>query len=469
MAATKILHGPNQELMNDTRLELCPLALVERLGPVEIVYGRWDRIFGCWIYENGKPTRRHSPAPALLDKRGKLSLSEIPLCADIEELLAQFEEQGFEPPRHHLGEGIPGYSSTISPIIFRENELLDVNETVCDTYDFDTLEKFNTFIELIPGSVRRLAAQFGNNQWLILEAIWTRPQFERFVEQAVLDGSRGYISTCLISAGWQILNTEERRKLIDYVCSNKRRDVLSRLLNREVSNAALNAVSKLTDDEYDEQFWDELFHVLANPQKAKALAHANKLTPDTIRNLTALPGSLCLPEMISALDEFDLGGVLKAGLDIDLNELDDRILTRIRQILKNVRTSEDLDDRQDRIERVILEHAEFPPPPISGDRILQPLTSYEALVNEAKQMNNCVGNYADGVLHGHTYYFSWRGTERATVEITSEKNGAWTLTEHLGPENSQLSKKTSLEIMRSVLEGQTRSSHRRSASQASKK
>ena len=201
MTATKTRHGPDRELTNDAGLELCSLALVERLGPVKIVYGRWDRIFGCWIHENGKPARRHSPA--LLDKRGRLSLCEIPSCADIEELLAQqFEGSEIYPPRPE--EGMPGYSSTISPLVCRESEY-DENETVWDIHDLDVLEKFNTFMELIPVSVRRLAAQFGNGHWPVLEAIWTCPQFERFVERSVLDGSQGYISTCLVLAGWRNL------------------------------------------------------------------------------------------------------------------------------------------------------------------------------------------------------------------------------------------------------------------------
>ncbi len=456
MTATSALHYSDQLPMDDSRLELCPMALVERLGPLEIVYGRWDKVFGCWIYENGKPTRRASPASPLLDKRGKLSLSEIQLSVELEERNASIEaeEAVSEAFKHHLEEGIPGYSSKVSPMISRPNDVLYTDDTVWDVYDFEVLEKFHTFIELIPISVRQLAAQFGNNQWLVLEAIWTQPHFEFFVEQSVVDGSMGYVSACLMLAGWYSLNSIERQGLILEICSKKRRNVLSGLLKREVSHPTLKAVSKLRFDESDEPFWDDFFRVLANPRKAKALAHAKSLTPETIRNVAALPGKLCLPGMVSVLGEVDLREIIEARCNLDLNELDDRPVSRVRQILKHVRTEEDLEDRLDRIEAIIFEYQEFPSPPILGNGHLQPLSSFEALQLEAKEMRNCVDQFAEAVLRGRSYYYSWHGTERATVETTSQKNGAWILAEHLGPRNASLRKDTSLEIMKSVLEGQ---------------
>ena len=81
----------------------------------------------------------------------------------------------------------------------------------------------------------------------------------------------------------------------------------------------------------------------------------------------------------------------------------------------------------------------LPEPPIPGNGNLVPITTPRELAKEAREMKNCVTNYLKGIRSGWTYLYSWRGRERATVQLSlNEQSDDWFLNEHLGIANQRL-------------------------------
>jgi hypothetical protein len=59
----------------------------------------------------------------------------------------------------------------------------------------------------------------------------------------------------------------------------------------------------------------------------------------------------------------------------------------------------------------------FPPPPLPGNEVIQPLRSEEELVEEGRLMGHCVASYAAEVRSGRSYIYRVVSPERATLEI----------------------------------------------------
>jgi len=59
----------------------------------------------------------------------------------------------------------------------------------------------------------------------------------------------------------------------------------------------------------------------------------------------------------------------------------------------------------------------FPPPPLPGNGVIQPLRSEEELVEEGRLMGHCVASYAGEVRSGRSYIYRVLSPERATLEI----------------------------------------------------
>jgi len=84
------------------------------------------------------------------------------------------------------------------------------------------------------------------------------------------------------------------------------------------------------------------------------------------------------------------------------------------------------------IDREYLREQTFPPPPISGTKDIIPLTSFEALEEEAFQQSNCLGindNYANKVLSGGLYIYRVLAPERHTLSIEKMGGNCWRISE----------------------------------------
>lgn len=84
------------------------------------------------------------------------------------------------------------------------------------------------------------------------------------------------------------------------------------------------------------------------------------------------------------------------------------------------------------IDREKMRAQTFPPPPIPGTAHIIPLTSFEALEEEASQQNNCLGSnpdYASKVLSGSLYIYRVLVPERHTLSIVKMGRNCWRISE----------------------------------------
>lgn len=112
---------PPPVLLSQTsaRWRLTEDALIEESGGSIRVYGRWDRIFGCW-HQTAEGQMPCAPPGPVLDRRGVW----------------------LNPP----GERDDDWYASRAAIA--------------------------AYFSLIPTSIRRLAAPFAEEQWSVLEAVW---------------------------------------------------------------------------------------------------------------------------------------------------------------------------------------------------------------------------------------------------------------------------------------------------------
>ena len=57
-------------------------------------------------------------------------------------------------------------------------------------------------------------------------------------------------------------------------------------------------------------------------------------------------------------------------------------------------------------------------------------------------MRNCVADHVSDVVSGRTYFYRWRGAERATVMIERNEKGGWRVAEILGRNNREVQEQT---------------------------
>lgn len=63
-------------------------------------------------------------------------------------------------------------------------------------------------------------------------------------------------------------------------------------------------------------------------------------------------------------------------------------------------------------------NTDFPPPPVPGTALIQPLCDEEALHEEGRAMEHCVGTLGVNVRAGQAYFYRVLAPERATLEIS---------------------------------------------------
>ncbi len=75
----------------------------------------------------------------------------------------------------------------------------------------------------------------------------------------------------------------------------------------------------------------------------------------------------------------------------------------------------------------------FPPPPLAGlPGLVEPLTDYPSLKRDQQQFDSCVDAYVSDILSGHTYIYSVKRPEQATVVLSRPmQEGSWHIAQML--------------------------------------
>jgi hypothetical protein len=369
--------------------ELTRDALVERLGGVTFVYGRWDRLFACW-HDAQERWTEFAPRWPLLDYFGE------PLASEDDELGAV------------LG----------------------------------------SYARLVPIEIRRLAGPFASWQWVVLAAVSDEPELVKELATELRAVGPGFVAGCLALARADELDGRARYHLLDRVLHEKRRELVNELVGQSGASLPVSCLVKLDPESATRVSCDRLLRLARDPRRARAVSHLRAITATTLRVAEELPAATCSPRVIELLSECtteDAGEVLEA-LSLVASSRRDR-LDDLAQALGRASDASCLIALAENWRERLMP---FPAPPIAGTEALRPLSSAAAMRREALDMRNCLARLVAPVLEGVVYFYHWGGDEPATVGLRRRGTARWRLDRCLGAANAELSATTRKAVRRTL-------------------
>jgi hypothetical protein len=405
------------------------VSLVEEVGNTQYVYGLWNKLYGCWKVNRAKnTTEEFIPTWELFDKNGIW--------------LSQAETRRIE-----------SFSCTKSP---------------ASEWLFEADAVFARLFSEIPRQIRSVVTPMGRYQGLALDLIWHEPELAPFIDEEFHNGTEQYVYACLALSGAEYWSREERKQLAGEILRGKRTDVISELVGGPCDRATLNNFYKLKCGIEGPRIYKALLYLMEDTDTAKVLSHATELRPRLASTLLEMPNNLMStvvgPFMLRTMladaehtDDLERWLSCSGSRDLQvitgiLRNISEESVSSVLNSLSDIRTVNDIIKWTKRWSIRLLSKYKFPSPPFSKVGALAPLASVEDIVRECKEMNNCLDTLIRDVLAGHTYFYSWRGTERATVMINEIPDFGWMLTEALGLSNKPISSSTELEIREAVSE-----------------
>jgi len=82
---------------------------------------------------------------------------------------------------------------------------------------------------------------------------------------------------------------------------------------------------------------------------------------------------------------------------------------------------------------------EWPAPPFPGTDFLEPIASYNMLLAEAAEQDNCVASYWPDIVAGRIYIYKLLSPQRATFSIVRKGHDDWVLSQIKGKSNTSVS------------------------------
>ena len=307
--------------------------------------------------------------------------------------------------------------------------------------------------QTIPSEVRSIAQQFYSSQLAATMLL-------RQVEAIELAKSHPQLFWLLCECLESELHTDSVTPLL----RNKRRDLLATLLNQDaMPSSAVRFLSKLeaTPDTFQRKHHRLLIQAVRQSTVRESLRHYDSIPVSWLSLATKQPSlfSLSVIRKIAAHEQTaDLHHA--ARLIRDIRYLRDSLgpLARGLGRYENLQTLEQVQGLHDRLtealnaqnaltveERLadLKEHygTKFPRAPIQGTSTIVPIETPEALTEEGKTMQHCVGSYAVRTYEKRSYIFKILAPERATLELR-QQGTKLTIHQLSGPRNAQVSEET---------------------------
>jgi len=314
----------------------------------------------------------------------------------------------------------------------------------------ENIEMMERFFSDIPRSLRDLTSRDGHRQWALLEAARHTDGFGSFLQQEQRTHGLGYILAVWGLTDYARRPAFERRRIAREMMTYRRRDYLSMLLDIEVPESMVRLLNRAEPAFMRRSYLWELHETLTDPKFKGHVTGLKRLTTQIIPIIRWLPERL---RVAAFLDEL-------ARQEYALSHLVDIIPDCLLMAPTDFQDAmaKSLKHCQGRLEIVpwvrewkfrLFAKLPFPPPPVPGDDRLTPILTPRDLVQEGRDMSNCVADYYEDVMRGDMYFYHWDDTEPATVQLIHDGD-EWFLDDHLGPNNEPLLAETEVEIERLV-------------------
>jgi hypothetical protein len=394
------------------------------------VYGRWNRLFGCWQSdERGWHAKTFTPHWPLLDKFGRLAMADADASP-----IDEYDEGALQELSY--------YDPLELQVYWGDSVIVDDTgrTSAPDVEDF-----FQRYSDLIPIELRRIAGAFGSWQWIVLLIIRDMPEFECFLRSELHGKGPGFVAACLALAGANKLSRPEQNELCRRIMFEKRAHLIANLAGEHHGTIALKLLSKLDVEASSAEFRTHLLNITGDPVKSRIASHVRALTFPILWWINQLPSWACSIKLLECLAEYSGGHDLVALCRFVENNCPDQ-KRNIGRALRDARNGEHLLALVDTLHARLVDKIPFPLPPMAANGRLQPITAARMMRVEASFMRNCLGGLARSVVDGSRYFYRWEGSEPATVCLARNPLGRWELDTALGENNKPLTLKTKVEI-----------------------
>jgi hypothetical protein len=371
-----------------------------------VLYGAWNRLFGCWMVSAKNPKTDHQEIvpdwPILQSARDRVQADQMSVL------------------RHR--NPYPGRQVVLGK---------------------RSSYHFAQYLDGIPTVIQNLCRPFGPWQWLALDMVRQTQGFMWFLLGERQEGRLGYIAACLAGLDQTgLFDRATRRQYGQAIMLRARRDVLSDLYGQSITRSTVRIVERLPSSiSYADM--QRVLETLADEKCANALRHAERVSMEIVQALLDLP-----PDFRCAnASDLIAAGVSASGLEEAITTgcqmLEKGQRNQAAREFRGLKAQDELAEWREKWREIGQLNRPFPPVPIATHPPLLPITGYEQLKQEGRAMRNCVATYLDEVLSGDVYFYHWDGEEPASVCVVSTPVGDWFVEEALGYRNQTLSEKTS--------------------------
>jgi len=366
--------------------------LSERCGSDAILYAYWDRPFACTV------RRQHREDQDLLPDWPVLDAPDYGRIAGDKSVLA-----------HHprtLGTGIAAGPGA-------ETALAD-------------------YLSSLPRLLTRLAAPFGDQQWLLLDLFRRSGDLWKLVHRQTAFGRLGTLSLTL-----ELFSTagrtapRQRQNFAEFLSLSTREIVLHRFLGKRPAPALLAALERFPPGS----------NLLEDRDLKAAFAAATETSvPDSIarredKKVRAILADTDWEAMLDARALIDKGVALPrliATINAGLRNLTETERPGALKGLAQVRAPQSLQWWLAHWTMLASRSRTFPEPPIPPSPLLSPLTSAAELTLESRRMRNGVDRFLADVLAGDLFFYHFDGAPAATICLAATGKDDWILLEVLG-------------------------------------
>jgi hypothetical protein len=287
------------------------------------------------------------------------------------------------------------------------------------------------FFSEIPTEVLRIISPFKWRQFVLLRMIRHCPEtLELLQSNPVLTWF------CADAIAKSEVPAPKAREII----MAKRRDICA-FVGLPATDSMVKILSRIKAEEYTQTLFDDLKKVLLQNDKILKLRFLPHIPAIEIYNLighfdytywclsTRDRAGTTIWETLSENNEFDVYRLWYDSTNCARNLLIADPIKRLTKC-KSIEALRALHDKwsnlynrvdtKHRIEQFFQDHRtySFPPPSLPGDADIVPITTIKELLDEGKDMHNCVGSYAEKVLYGECYIYRVLRPQRATLEIS---------------------------------------------------
>lgn len=356
----------------------------------------------------------------MINTDAALSLHQ-PYTTDLSSLVGYPLQVNLNPPMH---------SKPLFWESWRGNELLAASRFL-ETPGLSLPTLFpRELIESIPSEVRATAQSLPIFEFELMQAMLLAE------EAAELAHSNRLLFVLLVAhAQKNHIDESEFLRLV----KSKRTHILQ-VMGIEASNSLVKILART---EANFEYYSDVVaftKVLRSPEKMQHLRHVKQLCVQHY-DLLGLEPALVWPglfEMVNAQSTFitsrQIVRLLRDSIQVGattgqlrrlntlagLHALHDELVVRFNQF-----------DRAQKVATYQRLHGAYPQPPLEGTEQIQPLTSWNDLLEEGQKLHHCVGSYHRLVASGKLFIYRVVGDERLTLSIGSTPHG-WRLDELRG-------------------------------------